>query len=367
MLIKIAAYFRDKTPQGARHRNILGLAIFSILVILAIFLLPWAKTWNVLRTSNATLILIAFGLTIPAQIFTALSTKIVSESQSAYLSFWRLYLINLTLSFYDIILPSTLVVSGLRWYRYTQQSNKPAQSLVTIAYLKIFNISLAIFLSLGLVFFTGVASLNGQIWQLALLFVLTIAVMFFTPYICKWILAKTDPPARSSQEWTNFKFLLFLWKYLRRILEAFADFRKFKFRTQMWIIVIGIANQVFQYLGYMFIAQSVGISLTYAQLGTLRAVILLAANLPLNFGVGIGLRELSLAATLSVMGVRLDKVVAMTVVVFARTLLFGAIGGLIELIQTIFGNLYYSRTKQQSSTIGKSKNGDLTKAEDNPD
>jgi uncharacterized protein (TIRG00374 family) len=349
MFQKINDFFIDKSPKGIRKRSLFGLTIFLVLVVLAIFLLPWAKTWEILRSSNLQLILLGFALAIPAQILTALSFKVVSESQNAPISFWRLYLINFTLSFYDIVLPSTLVVSGLRWYRYTQQSRKPGESFVTIAYLKVFNIALAIALSLGLLFFTDITSINGHVWELILLLAGIIAIMFFTPFLCKSIVQRMDSNNQRPSKGKKSRFLSFLMKFIRKILEAFADFRKLRISIQIWVIVIGIANQFFQFLAYLYFAQSVGISLSIAQLGTLRAVILLASNLPMNFGVGIGLRELSLAATLSALGVSLEKVVAMTVVVFARTLFFGAIGGLVELIQILFGNLYFNRAKADSS------------------
>ncbi len=56
----------------------------------------------------------------------------------------------------------------------------------------------------------------------------------------------------------------------------------------------------------------------------------MASNLPINFSPGIGLREVGLVALLVAMKVSLEQAVAMSALVFARTLFFGLLGGLIE-------------------------------------
>jgi uncharacterized membrane protein YbhN (UPF0104 family) len=346
-LHNITEFINTQSAKRSKWKNAIGLTIFLILVVMAIFLLPWQQTWNVIRTAEPKLIIYAFLLVIPINLLTALSFKIVTESQKASIPFWRIFVINLTLGFYDIVLPSTFVVSGLRWYRYSQQSQKPAQSFVTIAYYKIFNIALAIILSLGLLFFTNTTKLEGHVWQLLILLVVIISVMFSTPYLCRLLLTRLTPADKSKP--INKVFLL-IWNYVYKIVSALADFQKLKISTQLLVIALGIANQLTQYLGYLFISQSVGITLTYAELGTLRAVILLASNLPVNFGIGIGLREISLVAVLGALGISLEKNIAMTAVAFSRTLLLGAIGGIVELVQIVAKNIKQQDGKKNIKT-----------------
>lgn len=314
-------------------RRILGLSIFLILAVLAVFLLPWKNTWQILRTANLNFILLAMVLSIPMQLLSASVYKLILGGQKANISYWRLLAINLAMNFYDIILPSTFVVSGLRWYRYSKQSQKPAQSFVSIAFYKVFNIALALILSLAFLSFSDTTSLQGHLWQLLLILVGIVVVMMVTPLCCRWILKKLPVP---SPDLESKNILKKGWEYIYKIIQAFADFERLKFTTQILIIGFGIAGHLLMYASYLFIAKSVGVNLTYAQLGTLRAVLLLAVNLPFNFGIGINLRDVTLLAILSAMGIALDKAVAISVISFARVLFVGAIGGIVELVTLLF-------------------------------
>jgi len=86
----------------------------------------------------------------------------------------------------------------------------------------------------------------------------------------------------------------------------------------------------------LFIARSVNVNLTYAQLGALRAILILAVNLPINFGVGINLRDVTLLAVLTAMEISLDKAVAISVISFARVLFTGVLGGFAEIFNILF-------------------------------
>jgi len=102
------------------------------------------------------------------------------------------------------------------------------------------------------------------------------------------------------------------------------------------IIILGITNHLIMYVCYLLMARSVDVNLTYAQLGALRAILILAMNLPFNFGVGINLRDVTLLAILTAMGVALDKAVAISVISFARILFIGILGGAAEIINILF-------------------------------
>jgi hypothetical protein len=80
----------------------------------------------------------------------------------------------------------------------------------------------------------------------------------------------------------------------------------------------------------------VGVNLTYAQLGALRALLVLAMNLPLNFGIGLNLKDLTLFAILTAMGVAVDKAVAISVISFSRVLFTAILGGFAEIFTFLF-------------------------------
>ncbi|KAF0107089.1 MAG: hypothetical protein FD147_2454, partial [Chloroflexi bacterium] len=303
-----------------------------VFLIAAVIIVPWTKTWQVLVTSDLILIGVAFLLTIPYQLLSTTSYCIVATGQKITFDFWYIFRINLIMVFYDIVLPSTFFVSGLRWYRYSKQTKSPSRTLTSIAYLKAFNILLTVLMSFGLLLFFDSKTIKGYIFEIVALIVGIALILFFTPLICKNLTHKL-PQTMDVSSKSLTKFLLY--KYFYKILSAFANFQNLNFKSQLFLITIGIASQGIQYYAYIIFAESVGIHLTYAQLGTLRAILLLVANLPINFSVGIGLREVTLVSLLAVMDIPLEKAAAMSLVVFAKSLFYGLIGGIMEAILLI--------------------------------
>ena len=156
-----------KKPFRVDIKKILNLVFFILILGLAIFVVPWKSTWLVLTAARLGYILVVFSLAIPSIFLTALSYKIILDAQGARISFWRQLLINLTITFYDIVLPSTFFVSGLRWFKYSQHSKKPGQAFVSIAFFKFLNLSLALIISLVLIFTSNVGTLKTHAWQYA--------------------------------------------------------------------------------------------------------------------------------------------------------------------------------------------------------
>ena len=327
MFEKSIKFFKEQSPEASRKKKLIGMVIFFVLVIIMILVVPWKETWAVILKSDIGLIAIAFLLLIPTQILSAASFYVVAKSQSMQLSVWKIFLINSTINFYEIILPATFFGSGLRWYRYAQQSKKPAESFAAFAYLKIFTIFLALLLSFSFLLFFNDTTFGTKTNQIGLLLAAVVLFLFLLPNISQW-LHQHVPKLWNETPKNN--ILQFLRKSVLKILQSFADFRRMSIAAQFWLILLGISGQMIQFFAYIYFARAVGIDLTYGQAGTLRAVLLLASNLPINFSPGIGLREVGLVALLVAMKVSLGQAVAMSMLVFARTLFYGLLGGLIE-------------------------------------
>ncbi len=349
MINKSMKFFEDQSPRANRFKKGIGLFVFFVLVILIIFFIPWTKTWQVIIQSNGQLIAIAFLLLLPVQWLAALSFHLIAQSQEMKISTWQIFLINNTINFYELILPSTFIGSGLRWYRYSRQSKKPAESFAAFAYLKIFTVFLALLLSFGFLLFFDNKELGSgrQIGQISLLVIVVGALLFLLPSIGQVLLKKLP---KSMRDPTSRRIFRLPQKALLKILQALADFRQLNLRTQIYLILIGIVSQLIQFFSFVMIAQAVGIVLTYGQVASIRAVLVLATNLPINFSPGIGARDVSLVAMLLAMQITLEYAVAMSIVVFARTLVYGLVGGIVEVIQILSGHPSRSEEAEDPSS-----------------
>jgi uncharacterized membrane protein YbhN (UPF0104 family) len=332
MFQSIKNFFKDDSHKVKNLKWGVTLAIVCVLLITVIIVVPWAKTWQVLVTSNLLLIVLAFSLTIPNQLLSTLSYYIVARRQKVSLSFWEIFKINMIMVFYDIVLPSTFFVSGLRWYRYAQHSKNSAQTLTSVTYLKAFTILLTVLMSFGLLLFFDTTTIQGYSLQIILLITGISVILYLTPIICKKIVLKLPQPEAFQQKYA---ILHLLYQYFIKVLSAFANFQNLDLKSQLLLIVIGIIGQWIQYFAYILFAESVGINLSLAQLGVVRAVLLLVANLPINFSVGISLRDVTLVSLLVAITVPMEKAVAMSIVVLAKGFFYGIIGGVLEAFQLI--------------------------------
>lgn len=301
--------------------------VFLVLVVLAIFLIPWRETWETLLKSDLMLVALATLLTIPVLLVATASYYLVAVRQDVSQSFWTIFKINMIMAFYDIVLPSTFFVSGLRWYRYNQHSKKPAQILTSIAYLKAFKILFTLVLSLGLLLLFNTTTLQGYTASIIGLIVGIALILYLTPIISKRISARLPAPAASPVG--SFNHTLF-YRYLFKIIAAFANFQSLPLKTQIMLIGLETANQGIHYYAYILIAESVGLNLSLSQLGAIRAILLLVANLPINFSVGISLKDVTLVSLLAAINIPLDQAAAMSILVMAKNFIFGIVGGLIE-------------------------------------
>ena len=88
-------------------------------------------------------------------------------------------------------------------------------------------------------------------------------------------------------------------------------------------------------LSNVLLAKSVGIDLTYTQMGWVYSVVILASQLPFAFAGGLGIREVTLIALLSTFGIGADLALAFSLLLFVRGIFLSLVGGLLEVLQAM--------------------------------
>ena len=326
MIERALGFIKSNSPEAVRKKRILTIMLIVLVVLGLVFLLPWDEIWRVLKTTQLSKLVIGLLVVIPVYYFTATIYHLIAQSQGIKISASQFFRINLSVGFYQLFMPPTIFGSGLRLYKYSRHSNMPVKSFATIAYFKVFNIFQALLLGVGLSFFSkeelGQTNMVGTVG----LFIANAAFMIFLPHLSKLVLEYVQAPLENNMQ----KILQFPIKITLQILSAFVDFRKLKISYQISIILLGMISQVFHIISYYFLAESIGIALTLSQLGVIRVVLLLARNLPVNLLPGVGLREVSLIGLLVAMNVEPNAAIAMSVLIFTRTVFVGLLGGIAE-------------------------------------
>lgn len=345
MVKSLIDFFTSKSTGSKTWKRIASVLIFLAVILVLIFILPWQDINNVFQKADLVKIALAVVLLVPVQYLVGMNYQLMAKSQNMDMSALRFMLLNLIIGFYQIFIPASLFGSSFRWFRYASYSKKPAQSFVVIAYNKVFNIFLVLLLSSGFLFFNETNNIKiTSIQVIALLIIVTILLLLI-PFISLTVI-KFFPPVDGSAK-TN-KFIALIKNWINKILSAFINFRQLGINAQLKIILNGIAAQLLQILSYWIIASALGMTLTFAQLGLIRATLLLAANLPFNLTPGIGVREISLVALLTAMNISLEYAAAMSIIIFARSVFYGLVGGVIEGVQILMANKNPQNTNQES-------------------
>jgi len=100
-------------------------------------------------------------------------------------------------------------------------------------------------------------------------------------------------------------------------------------------VFAGISAQLIGVASNLFVARSVGIQLSFLELGWIAAVVNLATELPFAVAGGLGIREVTLLAIMSTFGISGEVILAFSLLLFARTVLVSLTGGAVEAFQTL--------------------------------
>ncbi len=253
--------------------------------------------------------------------------KLITDQHDFELSVGRIVWINLTILFYVIVLPASVVGSGMRLYRYAKYSSKPVEAFAAITYHKIFMNFIVILMSLCFLVFASVERAQESYLLLGGMLLVLFAVLLLIPRVSLLILRQIRQPENKLE---NTSLVSFVLKYTLKTLKSFAEIGQMSVKDQFQLSVLGLLAQMIRLGAYLLIARSIGMQTGFGQLGMVFTLVFLANNLPFNFSLGIGLREISLGALLLAIGVDTAYAVAMPLVLFSRAVFIGLVGGALE-------------------------------------
>jgi len=73
----------------------------------------------------------------------------------------------------------------------------------------------------------------------------------------------------------------------------------------------------------------------FLEMGWIQAVVSLASQLPFTIGEGLGVREVTLVAVLSLFGINAAHALAFSFLIFIRNILIALMGGILEAIEAL--------------------------------
>jgi len=122
----------------------------------------------------------------------------------------------------------------------------------------------------------------------------------------------------------------------RQVALAIGHYRGLPARTGLEIAGLALAEEGLGILAFVLFARAVNLAVPVVDLGWIRALVMIATTVPVSVA-GLGVREGGLVLLLAPYGVVGADAVALSTLVFARSVLLGMAGALVEARSLIAG------------------------------
>ena len=316
-------------PKIRKPLQYFKIGLLITLFLFLFYIIPFDDVLQVLKNTNILFFLVGIMLGLLNIYLKSVRLELLTRKQGLTISTNRLFLINLTVKFYLLFLPGTIIGSTIKWGKISPEE-KSAEALAAVTFNRLIDIFIIVIT--GLFWFLYSIGHDNLHWVTIVAFLFTIGIFWilffiFIRYLANWIDNKNLNSNRQNWNW----FL----RYLRKILDSLNKYGDFNIRNIVYLFSIGMLAYVVALLSYIIIANSSGIWLSIITLGWIQAIIDLASITPLSIAGGLGIRDVSHVVLLSLYDIKAEVALAFSLLLFARTLILSLLGGIIEFIEVI--------------------------------
>jgi uncharacterized protein (TIRG00374 family) len=327
-------FFQSTTQKAQRTRSIVKLAIVIGLFVVLFWIVPIQQVIQAMLSADPTLLAAGMVLGIVSTALTAVEMKPLVKNQGLQHGVLSILAINLAVKFYSQFMPTSLVGSGIRWYRLSQPGNKVAESLAALAFFRMLETFLTFSIGFGFYLLSDQMFLHLSTgWLVAMLLGIIFAWILITRYslpIYRWFAARILPHLPN--------FALPLTRRVEKFFKAVSAFASMPALDLLLAVAAGVASTLTGIASGTLLAQSVGINISFIEMGWIQAILLLTTQLPFAVAGGLGIREVTLVALLAAFGIGADLALALSFLLLIRGILIAFIGGGVEAIWLLSHN-----------------------------
>jgi len=324
-------FFLDTSLKAQRLRRLSNIIILLLLFIGLFWIVPVERVIFALFKTNPLYLMAGLILAVISSSLTALELEPLTRKQGIQRNIFQILQINLSVKFYLIFSPSTLVGSGVRWYRLAQPEGKVAESLAALTFFRLLESFLTISLGLGFWLLSGGKSLQVSLEWIALLILAIILIWFLATRVSLPVYHWMKP--RTTRFWDR-PFVGKILQKFEKFLIAVTAYSDLPALDLLIAIIGGIGSMLTSMISALFLAKSLAIQLTFLEIGWINSIILIATQLPFTVAGGFGIREVTLVAILPMLGVSTELALAFSFLLFIRGVVLALLGGLLEVFRT---------------------------------
>jgi len=295
--------------------------------------IPISEVVSSIAQANIMYIVLGIALTLIIRYAEAYQMKIITCKQGLTLSVWRIYEISIIVAFYSLFLPGYIAGGALRWYKFAQHDNMPAEALASIVFHRLIRVIIVIILGIlcWIVDTDLISHYNiGRVLIVPFLVVCALCMVLFSK--------KFSFVRKSIGQLIDSKYIHHSIKEkIRKLANAMIYFKTLSANNLLSILILALGGELLAIFTFYLFAVSIDLNLSYFHLGWMRSIIHIAAMLPISFS-GIGIREGGLIYMLQPYGISASLCVALSFILFGQLLFIAMLGGLIEGTNTIMSH-----------------------------
>jgi len=321
-------FFHSTTIKAQRTRSAVKLAIVVAMFVILFWIVPVEQVLQALLNADPALLVAGMILGFVSTALTAVEIRPLAKNQGLHHGVLSILAINLSVKFYNQFLPTSLVGSGIRWYRLSQPGNKVAESLAALAFFRMLETFLTITIGLGFYLFSDQTIFQINIgWLILMILGIIVAWILITRYslpLYRWFTSRITPhlPAYARP----------FTKRVEKFFTAVSAFAGMPALDLLLAVLAGVASTLAGIASGTVLAQSLGIRISFVEMGWVLALVTLLTQLPFAAAGGLGVREVTIVALLTTMGVSADLALALSLLLLVRGVLIAMAGGVTEVI-----------------------------------
>ena len=301
---------------GRRLKTTAKLGVTGTILYLIFTFVPFAEVVRSIRMARIPYLLSAAMVVMVGPYLSAWRLKLLTDAQGLPFSAFQIARVNFVAAFYGLALPGQLAGGAIRWRRLWLLERRKEEILAAIVYGRI--IHLVVMCLMGLAFLAADLPRGVEPGAIPSLLVLLAFLVVVT-----WVGVRADRLRwlrRRSSDAESFA---------GRLAAATSLYRRLPRRKVVAVFAFATAENIAGVLGVLFLAASLEIDVGWITLGWIRSVVQAVTSLPLSIS-GLGVREGGMIVLLEPHGISGAKAVALSFLMLGRSLLLGAVGGLLE-------------------------------------
>lgn len=244
--------------------------------------------------------------------------------------------INLIAGFYELFLPARLAGGAVRFARFSGPNRAWVPVLAAMAFNRFVDTLTLLVLGLGFWAAAPRVPAHGALGLgMAGLLAALLAFHGEVKHGVIWSLMKRWPAARRGWDRVPDRVKAAVDRTAGALIRSYKQYR-LAHAPMLTTGGLSAARHLLGIVAYVWLARAISIELTWLDVGWVRTVLVLVMMLPVSIA-GFGLREGSLVVLLAPLGVPAPEAVAFSLLIFALSVIFGLLGGLLELKQVAHG------------------------------